>query len=160
MSRKYGYVIVIHERVGDDEYKLYAVMEALKISPYQIDVGVKANLDTFSYDVSASEVPTFVSQMGEPDCFSFIKESDLTTLDLIDAYNNKMAFGYASLGVISLSKVPKSLKGIARLGHMFGKAEAYIDLDDCLISTAWTNIKRPDRTPVDIFTISGIYRSN
>ena len=159
MSRKYGYVVVIRESVGEDEYHLFAAMEALKISPYQIDVGVKAYLDTFSYDVSASEVPTFVSQMGEPDCFSFIKESDLTSLDLVDAYNNNRSFAYASLGVISLSKVPKNLHGRARLGHMFNQAEAYIDLDDCMISTVWTNIKRPDRTPVDIITLAGILRS-
>lgn len=157
-KRKYGYVVVIHEQIEGDKFQLYAVMEALKISPFAIDTGVGTNLDTFSDDISPSEIPAFISQMGEPDSFSFIKKSDLTSLDLIDANTNARFTGYTSLGVISLSKVPKKLHGRERLGHMFGKAEAFIDLDDCMVSTAWTNLKSDRHPPIDIITIAGTYR--
>jgi hypothetical protein len=159
-KRKYGYVVIIREEVAEDEYTLFAVMEALKISPYTIDTGYGTNLDTFSDEISPSEIPTFINLMGEPDSFSFIKVTDQTSLDLMQAKEDVASFnGYVSLGVISLSKVPKKLHGRARLAHMFNKAEAYIDLDDCMVSTAWTNIKRESHAAVDIITMAGILRS-
>ena len=159
-KRKYGYVVVIREAVGEDEYQLFAVSEALKISPYQIDTGLGTNLDTFSDEVSPGEIPSFIQSMGEPDAFSFIKESDATSLDLIDANANVTFSGYTSLAVISLAKVPRKLSGRSRLGYMFNHAEAYIDLDNCMVSTAWTNIKSQNHAPRDIITIAGILRSS
>lgn len=157
--RKYGYVVVIREQVGEGEYKLFLAVEALKISPYTIDVGTRTNFDTFSDEISPSEIPAFISQMGEPDSFSFTKFTDLATIDLQQANLDSTSFGYASLAVISLSNVPKRLSGTARLAYMFNKAEAYIDLDECMVSTAWINLKGQNHPPIDIFTMSGILRS-
>src|SRR5262245_34004825 len=104
-KRKYGYVIVIRSLDG----QVFVGVEALKISPYAIDTGVGTNLDTFSDEVRPSELPNFISQMGEPDSFSFTKLTDLKSIDLQQAQIDSTSFKYASLAVISLSKVPKKL---------------------------------------------------
>ena len=161
MSKKrWGYIVIIMDKDDLSEEKtLIGAMEVLAVSPYNLDAGNRLDFGTLgeSEQLADSAGPmtmgVFIEKMGDKNVLSFKKISDKTSIDLLNAKINQSTYSYATLGIVSLSKVSSRSHGRHRLEQMFQRAEAYVDLLDVSVTYAWTKIQEKGKLPFDLITL-------
>jgi len=159
-KKKWGYVIAILDKdEGSEEKTTIAAMEAVALSPFNIDAGDRFDFGTLSESeqlagsASPMTMGVFIEKLGDQNVLSFKKLSDQTSIDLLNAQLNQSTYSYATLGVVSLSKVSSKSRGKHRLAQMFQRADAYVDLFDVSITFAWTKIQEKGKPPYDLITL-------
>src|SRR5215207_5619435 len=159
-KRKWGYMVVIRERDDvTEQSKTIAAMEAVAISPFNLDAGNRLNMSSLSASeqLAGSAGPmtmgVFIEKLGDGNVLSFKKITDQTSIDLQNAQIDQTVFSYATLGVISLSKVSPKSYGWNRVVQMFQRADAYVDLHDVSVTFAWTKIQEKGKPAYDLITL-------
>jgi hypothetical protein len=159
-KRKWGYMVVIRERDDvTEETKTIAAMEAVSISPFNLDAGNRLNISSLSESeqLAGSAGPmtmgVFIEKLGNVNVLSFKKITDQTSIDLQNAQIDQTVFSYATLGIISLSKVSPKSHGRERVVQMFLRADAYVDLMDVSVTFAWTKIQEKGKPAYDLITL-------
>jgi len=160
-KRKWGYMVVIRDQDDvTEESKTIAAMEAVAISPFNLDAGNRLNFGSLSESeqLAGSAGPmtmgVFIEKMGDQNVLSFKKITDQTSIDLQNAQIDQTVFSYATLGIVSLSKVSSKSHGMNRVVQMFQRADAYIDLMDVSVTFAWTKIQEKGKPAYDLITLN------
>jgi hypothetical protein len=159
-KKKWGYMVVIRDKNEvTEESRTIAAMEAIAISPFNLDAGNRLDFGTLSESeqLAGSAGPmtmgVFIEKLGDQNVLSFKKVSDQVSIDLQNAQIKQSVFSYATLGIVSLSKISSRSHGMHRLGQMFLKADAYVDLLDVAVSFAWTKIQEKGKPTYDLITL-------
>lgn len=140
-KKKWGYVVVIRNKdQATDEGTTIAAMEAIAISPRILGAGRLDESEELAASAGPMMMGAFIEKMGDQNVLSFKKKSDLTSIDLLNAQISGVTFSYATLGIVSLSKISSRLHGINRLVRMFQIADAYVDLLDVSVTFAWVKL--------------------
>jgi hypothetical protein len=158
--KKWGYVIAIVDKDEITEEKtVVAKTEAIAISPYNLDAGNRLDFGTLSESEQLAdsagpmEMGVFIEKMGDQNVISFKRLSDQQSIDLLNAQINQTTYTYATLGIVSMSSVSSKSHGVHRLGQMFQRADAYVDLFDVSITFAWTKIQEKGKPLYDLITL-------